>query len=162
MKFLLSTPILFFTISAFGQSLSNEVIGSSGDFYSATGSNLSWTVGEIMTESYEGSTVWLTQGFHQVYTSNNTTGIDIITQDFSVSVFPNPASDIAYLEIENGGENYIIELYDLQGKLLFKDRAIDANTYILSLLAYERGLYIINVTGESTGKSTSIKIQKTS
>ena len=45
---------------------SPEVIGSSGGSFSNLNYNLSFTIGEISTETLQASNVILTQGFHKI------------------------------------------------------------------------------------------------
>lgn len=47
------------------QSLSQEVIGSAGGFNMIGEVHLSWTLGEVMVETYSKNNLYLTQGFHQ-------------------------------------------------------------------------------------------------
>ncbi|RLD52070.1 MAG: hypothetical protein DRJ05_17775, partial [Bacteroidetes bacterium] len=47
------------------QSISPEVIASSGDYYENANASLSWTLGEIATETYSAGGTILTQGFQQ-------------------------------------------------------------------------------------------------
>lgn len=53
----------FFGLSA--QSLSPQVIASSGGYYSNGSGSLSWTLGETMTETFTSGSPQLTQGFQQ-------------------------------------------------------------------------------------------------
>jgi len=50
------------------QSVSPEVISSAGDYYEGANASLSWTLGEIATETYDNGTNILTQGFQQPIT----------------------------------------------------------------------------------------------
>ena len=159
MKQLLLIPIFTITLNSFGQSLSNEVIGTTGDFYNGTSSSLSWTLGEVMVSSYESSGIMLTQGFHQTYISQNSSSINE-NGLFEVNVFPNPTSSITNISIKDASEVFTIELYSLEGKLLFNDSFSGGFIYSLDLLPFERGMYFIKLTGKSTGRNSSIKIQK--
>ena len=47
------------------QSVSSEAIVSAGDYYESTNVSLSWTLGEIATETYSKGGIILTQGFQQ-------------------------------------------------------------------------------------------------
>ncbi len=47
------------------QSVSPQVISSSGDYYEGVNASLSWTLGEIATETFTAGNVILTQGFQQ-------------------------------------------------------------------------------------------------
>jgi hypothetical protein len=47
------------------QSLSPTIIASSGGYFTGTGASLSWTLGEIATETFNNGSFILTQGFQQ-------------------------------------------------------------------------------------------------
>ena len=64
------------SIALTAQSVSPEVIASSGDYYKNENISLSWTLGEIATETYSNGSVILTQGFQQPV-SVSITGIDL-------------------------------------------------------------------------------------
>ena len=66
MKIIYFILLVFFTSARINaQSLSQEVIGSAGDYYSNGNENFSWTLGEVMIETYKMNSNYLTQGFHQ-------------------------------------------------------------------------------------------------
>lgn len=65
-----------FTITLTAQSVSPEVVASAGDYYEGTNASLSWTLGEIVTETYTAGGVTLTQGFQQPI-SITIAGIDL-------------------------------------------------------------------------------------
>lgn len=58
------------------QSVSPEVISSSGDYFEGVNASLSWTLGEIATETYSAGNIILTQGFQQPITVS-IAGIDL-------------------------------------------------------------------------------------
>jgi len=47
------------------QSIERDVVASSGDYYEGANISISWTLGEIATETYNNGTNILTQGFQQ-------------------------------------------------------------------------------------------------
>jgi hypothetical protein len=59
----LSLVLLIQCISA--QTLSPVVLASSGNYFESADASLSWTLGEIATETYSSGSVILTQGFQQ-------------------------------------------------------------------------------------------------
>ncbi|MCD4696362.1 MAG: hypothetical protein K8S16_09005 [Bacteroidales bacterium] len=66
MKTIISTLIFMSIISfTYTQSIERDVIANSGDYYEGTNVSLSWTVGEIATETYANGSYILTQGFQQ-------------------------------------------------------------------------------------------------
>lgn len=101
------------------QSLSASVIGSTGGHFASSGGSLSWTLGEIMTETYKQNRGFLTQGFHQPLMIR-VTGLEEV-EEKNLLVFPNPVRDILNLQITENGD-YRIELFDLQGQRLVNDQ----------------------------------------
>jgi hypothetical protein len=65
MKKLLIVPALAAAICLNAQSLSPQVIASSGSYFSNGSGSLSWTLGETMTETFIAGSSQLTQGFQQ-------------------------------------------------------------------------------------------------
>jgi len=65
MKTILMILCLAATAGIKAQSLSPVVIAASGDYSEGTGVSLSWTLGEIATETFGNGSVILTQGFQQ-------------------------------------------------------------------------------------------------
>ena len=55
--------VISLTITA--QSVSPEVVASAGDYFEGINASLSWTLGEIATETYSNGGIILTQGFQQ-------------------------------------------------------------------------------------------------
>lgn len=47
------------------QSFSQEVIGSAGMFTASANGSMTWTIGEVMIETYSSTDNFFTQGFHQ-------------------------------------------------------------------------------------------------
>jgi len=60
---LLAGLAISLTITA--QSVSPEVVASAGDYFEGINASLSWTLGEIATETYSNGNIILTQGFQQ-------------------------------------------------------------------------------------------------
>jgi hypothetical protein len=67
---------LIIPLISFAQSVGPEVIASAGDYYEGANVSLSWTLGELATETYSNGNIILTQGFQQVF-SVNITGINL-------------------------------------------------------------------------------------
>lgn len=63
------------------QSVSPQVVSSAGDYYDNGNISLSWTLGEIATETFSNGNIMLTQGFQQPY------GITIHGIDLDILVY---------------------------------------------------------------------------
>lgn len=75
---ILTMLLVFVLLSSLlkAQSVSPQAVASSGDYYQGTNASLSWTLGEIATETYSNGTTILTQGFQQPV-SISITGINL-------------------------------------------------------------------------------------
>lgn len=99
-----------------------------------------------------------------VYNDNTLSNNDfeIISNDFSIKVFPSVSNDIVTVRI-NGNEinTFSIEIYDLQAKLITKSSlihfgGISENKIDVSNL--EEGVYIVKVSSLNNSKIESTKI----
>jgi gliding motility-associated-like protein len=68
--------ILAVFFRAYSQSLSPVVIATSGDFVQGQTYSIAWTLGEVVSETYSVTNIFLTQGFHQPSIKNDTSKID--------------------------------------------------------------------------------------
>ena len=103
------------------QSLERQVLGTAGNFSTATWGSLSSTAGEAMTNTLSVTATTLTQGFQQPLKSDLTTGIkNISTGEASVKVYPNPASNKINVVLNTGNahDRYLVSLSDLLGQKL--------------------------------------------
>lgn len=139
---------LFLILNAFnlfGQSLNPSVIGSSGDYFQHSNSgNLSWTVGEITTETYENNFI-LTQGFQQFYLEI-TPVFEASEANFSFSVYPNPTPDRIIIETNQKGK-FLLEFLDLTGKILLS-REVALSPFEWSLPNCPEGIYYLKISRE--------------
>lgn len=66
-KIFQTTLILLIPLFLGAQSVSPEVISSAGDYFEGANASLSWTLGEIATETFSNGSVTLNQGFQQPF-----------------------------------------------------------------------------------------------
>lgn len=67
----------------------------------------------------------------------------------SVSVFPNPASDIINIQINNSDNSvYSISISDLSGKTIFDEKDIQDKLYKVNCIDLLPGYYLINLSGD--------------
>jgi len=108
---------LFFTFCFTTVLRSQEIITASGGFDNANNFNISWTVGEPVSETVSTGDNTLTQGFQQ---SKIIITTKIINPEinFRIHSYPNPSNECIVLYVEKtSGLSY--KLYDLYGKLMF-------------------------------------------
>ena len=148
--------LMFVLTGASGQSLS-PVVATAGDFFSSSSGSLSWTLGEVSTETLQKSIGILTQGFQQPHEAT-VTGLEV---NLNLSVYPNPVREFLFVKTTEAGE-YLLELFNLQGQ-----RVIDQHSYAdasvqlrIDMKETRNALYLLRITNKSTGKSSIHKIEK--
>lgn len=143
--------------SASGQSVSPEVVSSAGGRYFGANVSVSWTLGETMVESYETSTVILSQGFQQG--ALTATSIDDLSASFgTIKVFPIPTRQNLRIEWEIAKHVLEIRLSDLRGRELLK-QSFQGLYGDLDLSHLSEGVYFLHLSdGEHKGRT--IRIQK--
>ena len=135
-----------------------EVISSGGETQSASGYEISWTIGEPVIETFTGSTNILTQGFHQ--SKLTVTPItEFLNSRIELKVFPNPTSDFVLIQFNELVENSGYTLFNLTGKVLESELLTSTSTK-LDLKNYASGQYILKLTKNSTQPLQTFKIIK--
>ena len=153
-KAALLIAILFVNLGLYAQ----EVVSPAGETQTASGFEVSWTVGSLAIETLTSGSYTLTQGFHQTRLS-----VTRITEsplpDIDLKVFPNPAQDFIIIQFEELNETPSYALYNVTGKLM-ESKIITSTTTQLEMQNYATGQYILKLTSESGKPLHSFKIVK--
>tara|TARA_B110000003_G_C16532195_1_gene489344 strand:+ start:163 stop:627 length:465 start_codon:yes stop_codon:yes gene_type:complete len=132
--------LLFFPMIGFGQILSPSVIGSAGASFNNSTFSTDLTVGEVTIETFNNITI-LTQGFHQVIEDIN---IDIVNLNLNIKVYPNPTSNFLIIELEQN-VNADLFVYDINGKLVIKDKLNKEQQKQLDFSFLNQGNYLLHI-----------------
>lgn len=137
---------------------SQEIISSSGGFGEGTNSSVSYTIGDIVTETSSDES--LTQGFQQPNISV-TEIVEAPFKEISVSVFPNPSVDFVNVKLSNSETEMIVELVDSKGamieiQLIPKDQA-QTQFYLGDL---SNGTYYLKTISKNKKYYKSFRIEK--
>jgi hypothetical protein len=128
--------------------VAQQVVATAGSSLSNASGSISYTIGEGIAQTLSKGDKTLTQGFHQTTISVSIVSV-IKDLGFSVSVFPNPASDELTLKLDTEkvtGLQYL--LFDPNGKLISQKNLISSETKIhVDQLA--TGLYILKLQSGS-------------
>ncbi len=147
-------------LTANAQSISPEVIATAGEHFENGSSQLSWTMGEVMIDTYSAGGNIVTQGFHQ--TQLTVTSIEE-SNPFSldVNVFPNPTSQFLNIDVRGEHKPLTVTLYDMHGKLIMQESLMkDQTNAKLDLSSLAMAYYILNVVDEKGKYSSSHRINK--
>ncbi len=141
-QIILFSTITFFSINVFSQ----QVIATAGDHMSNSNGSMSWTLGEVITETFTNSTSQLTQGFHQP----SLKVVSLVPDNLiSITAFPNPTAEILYLQInEESLSDFLYEMYDVNGKQVMNGKIIKSTTEI-TFINQAPAMYFIKVLKEN-------------
>lgn len=163
MKSFFILTIILLPAGLMAQTAERQVIGTAGAYAEAGGVSHSYTAGEVVTATFSGGTIVLTQGFQQA----DPVSVSIAEEalQFDAIVFPNPTMDGVTLTL-NAGETVSlqIDLFDASGKhfpvsqrdLVFSgtmQRQIDFN-------GFASGTYFIRLSDVSGKLHQTIRVQK--
>jgi hypothetical protein len=125
-KILLTGLGVTFLLSANAQ----EVIGSSGQTGNVANHEVSWTIGEIVTETGSTPTNSVTQGFHQP--GFTVSSINENSISWEMKVYPNPvARELFIVPGENASSAFRLKLLDFQGRVLHESEFDDSGASLM-------------------------------
>lgn len=127
MKYILYTS-LFLSIQTYAQEVKST---SGGDFKNST-TQVSFSIGEPLTQSYLNSTPKITQGFHQ--TTISVSSIGLIQSEIKFSYYPIPTNQFITIETLDI-KGYIINFYNTLGQIILTDKLKSKTQFDLSKFA---------------------------
>lgn len=141
------------------QNISNELISNSGDCFENSFGMIYWSIGECMTETYASGGTILTQGFHQAE-PGYWIGILDTENKCRIKVYPNPFSDILFVESKEKDNDLKIVISDLLGSVVYKNNLL-ADRKAIDGSMLRNGLYILKIIDINNKTIQIIKIIKT-
>lgn len=139
------------------QSMTPEVIGAAGTHASGTNVQMSWTVGELSTETFAGSGQQLSQGFHQ--TLLTVTALETALPEADIQVFPNPVSETLRARWTQPDQSFYFVLMDMSGKVLLQKEVAGSLETEFNLTGFPSGNYILQTRSESGTIGKNFKVQ---
>jgi hypothetical protein len=152
--FLLPGFFILFHVSLNAQ----EIISTSGDFFSNSYGSYSFTLGEPVIETLTGAENILTQGFQQ--SQEPAHPYEGPESKIVVNADPNPTRDLLKVTLENTeSKDFIYKIYNSQGSMVSTGEFTGQYAEIHCESLYP-SLYILKVySGEKQVKSLKIIIQ---
>ncbi len=155
--FALVCTVATLTPSLAQTSIDRQVTASAGQLLTATsGATMLFTLGE--TAIHELATeCTLAQGFHQDQAENVTLlSAQVATQiHVTVQVYPNPVSDLLYIESETP---LLSTLFDLQGRVVVSTTAVNQSE-TLQLTSLSPGTYVLRTNLPNGTPANTFRIQ---
>ena len=142
---LLNICFIFFTVSYSQQS----ILATSGDYFKNETSSISFTIGDLVVDSYLGTSFSITQGFQQ--SEKTITGIENISKyGLNINIYPNPTTDFVNINIDGDNlENISCILYDIKGQNLVQ-KPVNKGQLKLDLLQYSPSIYLLKIVKGTT------------
>lgn len=135
-----------------------QVIATSGGSGQSSSGTISYTLGELVIETYNGTDKKLTQGFQQsrlIITAVN----ELQGLSYSVAAFPNPTTDFVKLKLEKDfPEALDYLLMDINGKVVSSGK-ITAGEASISFESAALGTYFIKIIQDKKEVKT-LKVMK--
>jgi len=137
--------LVLLSLAAKGQ---HQVVSAAGDFDRNESGSVSWTLGQVVTNTLSGSEIIVTQGFQQISLEVVTSARHDIEVQSQVKAYPNPVANQITLEMgkmENLALSF--ELYNLQGQLI-KKKKIDTNYQRINMESEPSGEYLLRILSD--------------
>ena len=143
------------------QNLSLNVLANAGELQENNGFTLSWTLGEIATETLSNDFT-LTQGFQQslpVISNLIVIPNSVVTASkIEVTAFPNPCINHLNIELTGDFKEKTIQIFNQQGQLIRSLQPLHQQQ--ISVHDWPQGMYYLKVQGEKVQRLNSILINK--
>ncbi|MBI1288667.1 MAG: T9SS type A sorting domain-containing protein [Flavobacteriales bacterium] len=159
MKFLTALSIAALPFFGMAQSVDQQVIASAGEHFDNGTTQLSWTLGEVMIDTYDNGTNILTQGFHQ--TELTVTAIEETLANIRMNLYPNPTSEFLNIDLGNNDKDINLQLFDMSGKLIHQ-AVIYAyqNRFVLPMNEVATGKYLVQMRTDDGKFNTTHRVLK--
>jgi hypothetical protein len=156
MKHIILVMILTFSSLSFSQSISKQVIGTSGKTLTNSNLKLSYTVGEPVVGLMTAGGNQLGNGYYPAL-DLQVLSVEDNVLDVQLKVYPNPTSQSLYVSHPDMN-SFGITIVDLNGKQLYvgainKEEPLDVS-------GYTQGIYLVTVENVIINKKNSYKIIK--
>ena len=124
-----------------------QVVTTSGSNATGAGGTSSYTVGQVVYNTYTGTNGSAAQGVQQPFEISVVTGIEeALGIWLEMVVYPNPATDFIKLNIKNYElQNLRYQLYDINARLL-QDNKIVSNETSIVMQNLKPSTYFLKVT----------------
>jgi hypothetical protein len=93
-----------------------------------------------------------------LFNFNDGTGINSSNTN-DLKIYPNPATNMIYIDLDNSESYTKINLYSADGRLVFQKDVIGLNKVEMPVSQLTAGMYLVNIQGENKSISTRIIIE---
>lgn len=156
MKTLFFIMSLFGTTILFSQSITKQVVASSGESLTNGSTQLTLTIGEAVIGNIDNTTT-VQQGF-LANIQANTLSVEDQLVDATIKLYPNPVTEYLTIDIDKLTELSIV-IYNITGKEIYKSK-LNQQRNTINVSALSSGTYLIQINTTNSLQSKSFKIIK--
>ncbi len=155
--------LLCITLMLNAQEIPSSLVSTAGDYFETESMSLSWSIGEVMTESFSTNDLFLTQGFQQSMDYATNIKLDK-TNDFYISIYPNPASNYLFVKIPSStsfiqNNSFLLSVIDVNGKTIMNQK-INQQVSNINISDYLSGVYFIKIINPNSNFQQTTIVQK--
>lgn len=150
--------VLVLGLCTFSPLFSQVAVNSSGGGSKTIDGSIEYSIGNVFYTSVTTNTGSITEGVQHTY-DITTVGIQEQDLNISLSVFPNPTTDLLNLATCFNTKGFSFQIIDLLGNQ-FEYQPIESNQTIIRMLSYNTGTYILNILSDDNKVLQSFKIIK--
>jgi hypothetical protein len=150
--------LLVLLISSIGQaqSISKQVIGTSGKTLTNSNLKVSYTVGEPVVGIMTAGGNQLGNGYYPAL-NLQALSVEDIDMNVHIKLFPNPTSQVLYVSHPEVN-SFMIRIVDLNGKQVYAGTINKVEP--LDVSNYTNGIYMVTVENKAANKKNTYKIIK--
>jgi hypothetical protein len=146
------------------QMLTPAVVSPGGNYATGGGYSLSQNFGELAVQTLTAGTSILTQGFEQPYPEQYVGITDNDNAGMSITLYPNPASDMVSLTIlSDRSMDYLVRITDLPGKQISSciyGSSVIGMVHQFDVSGLASGLYLFTVSSADGKFTKTIRFNK--
>jgi len=120
-----------------------QAVVSGGAYHQGSAGSISWSLGEVTTETLKAGDYIITQGFQQGRLGL-TSVKEIPNLDFTISAYPNPTHDHINIEIIGEITNMHYAVFDINGRAVKSGEIIENPTQI-SFSDMSSAIYFVRI-----------------
>jgi hypothetical protein len=148
--------LFLITAAGYSQSISKQVIGTSGKTLSNSNIKLSYTIGEPVVGLMTSGGNQLSNGYYPAL-NLQALSVEDIEMNVQIKLYPNPTSQALYVS-HSELNSFMITVVDLNGKQVYagtinKDEPLDVSNYT-------QGMYLVTIENKAANKKNTYKIIK--
>jgi hypothetical protein len=140
MRSLTTIVALIFSVGLHAQ----ETVPAIGGEATGIGGTASYSVGQVVYTTNTGTNGSVAQGVQQPYEISTTVGVNEMSINLEMNVYPNPTTNYLTLKVEES-KGLSFQLFDIQGKVIENKKVMASNTTI-KMEGLPTATYFLKVT----------------